>query len=329
MIDPEECRIINADVLTGLGQIDDDSVHCVVTSPPYWGLRDYGVEGQLGIEVTYEEHIKRMVEVFTEVRRVLRKDGTLWLNYGDCYATGAGKVGDHPGGGRQGAKWKGNRGTHTAENSGKHGPSLKAMGPRTQPNRMPQKGLKPKDLVGMPWRVAFALQADGWWLRSDIIWHKPNPMPESVTDRPTKAHEYLFLMAKSKRYYYDHEAVKEPTVGRNHHDTTGCGNSSPGQTDQAGNRKRTDKEVALKRNRRDVWAIATRSYTGAHFATFPPKLVEPCILAGCPEGGIVLDPFMGSGTTGSVALVEGRRFIGIELNADYCALARERIRKGI
>ena len=201
-------RILQGDALAVLRTLPAESVHCCVTSPPYFGLRDYGVPGQIGLELSYPDYVARLLEVFREVRRVLRSDGTLWLNIGDSYATGAGKVGECPGGGKQGERWKGYRGGHDA--SPKHADG--AIGPMTQANRLPQPGLKPKDLMMIPARVALALQADGWYLRSDIIWAKPNPMPESVTDRPTKAHEYLFLLSKSERYFYDYEAIKEPAI---------------------------------------------------------------------------------------------------------------------
>lgn len=311
--------IIPGDCLTVLRSMPDESVNCCVTSPPYWGLRDYGHEGQIGLERTPEEYCQRMVAVFREVRRVLKSDGTLWLNLGDCYATGAGKVGD----------------------------------------RMPLPGLKPKDLVGVPWRMAFALQADGWWLRSDIIWHKPNPMPESVTDRPTKSHEYLFLLTKSEKYYYDSEAIKEPfttdpkenyperakITGRGDQASNNACPGAPQQSKSGGfppkqsqlgkrtysgfnarwDASEADGTTPNGRNKRTVWTICTHPFPGAHFATFPPSLVEPCILAGSPEGGVVLDPFAGSGTTGMVALRHGRSFIGIELNPEYVEMARRRI----
>lgn len=304
----------NAEIRVGncldvLPEIAAGSVHCCVTSPPYWGLRDYGHGDQLGLETTPDEYVANMVAVFRELRRVLRDDGTLWLNLGDCYATGAGKVGDHPGGGDQGARWSGREGH-------------RVRGPKTQPNRMPLPGLKPKDMVGIPWRVAFALQADGWWLRSDIVWSKPNPMPESITDRPTKAHEYVFLLSKSARYFYDAAAIRETGAGR-----TDLGKmDSPARLHQSGPwvRTKTEKE-ANGRNRRTVWNIATRPFPGAHFAVMPPDLVEPCILAGCPEDGTVLDPFAGAGTVGMVARRLRRRFIGIELNPDYADMARRRI----
>jgi DNA modification methylase len=251
-------------------------VHCVVTSPPYWGLRDYGVAGQLGLEASFHDYIATMVGVFREVRRVLRKDGTLWLNMGDSF--------------------------------------------------------QDKQLVGMPWRLALALQADGWYLRSDIIWHKPNPMPESVTDRPTKAHEYVFLLSKSERYFYDAEEISEDAnpqyesrylspfyVGVKE---TAGGGRPDGAQNTAGMKIFTG-----KRNKRTVWTIPTAPYSEAHFATFPPALIEPCILAGCPKGGLVLDPFGGAGTTGLVADRLGRDAILIELNPKYAAMAEDRLRE--
>jgi len=257
-------RIIHGDCIEGLRTLPDASVHCCCTSPPYWGLRDYNCDGQIGLESTPEAYVARMVEVFREVRRVLREDGTLWLNLGDSYATGAGLVGNCPGGGAQGARWK---------------------GAATSPNRLPINGLKPKDLVGIPWRVAFALQADGWWLRQDIIWHKPNPMPESVRDRCTKAHEYVFLLTKSERYYFDSCAISEQASGRS------PGNKKPTKAGRAGGEKLRlsanlhDIGAAEKRNRRSVWTVTTKPYKGAHFATMPPDLVEPCVLAGTSEEG--------------------------------------------
>ena len=318
-------RIICADVLDGLRSLPDESVHCCVTSPPYWGLRDYGVVGQLGLERTPEEYVAAMVGVFREVRRVLRADGTCWVNLGDSYTSGGrSSFGTWAEGSKQA--------THTA---------IKEARRAAQP-----EGLKPKDLVGIPWRVAFALQADGWYLRSDIIWHKPNPMPESVTDRPTKAHEYLFLLTRSARYFYDADAIKEPGVAINEHDATGPGYSAPGQTPQTGTRK-TDKQrghgrrhagfndrwdamekseqCSTLRNKRDVWTIGTHAYPDAHFAVMPTQLVEPCVMAGSPSGGTVLDPFAGSGTVGVVALRHGRDFIGCELNPTYAEISRRRI----
>lgn len=289
------------------------SVHCVVTSPPYWGLRDYGHADQLGNERTPGEYVAHMVQVFREVWRVLRDDGTVWLNLGDSYYGGKGSNGN--------SKARRTAGERGYKQSGG------TVQMATRPLDMPQEGLKPKDLVGIPWRVAFALQDDGWYLRQDIIWHKPNPMPESVQDRCTKAHEYVFLLAKQPRYYYDAEAVKEensPTskmggVYANDSKQTQCGNGHSGIAAEG------KINIWAGRNRRSVWTVTTSPYKGAHFATMPPKLVEPCVLAGCPVGGVVLDPFAGSGTTGAVAVGHGRNFIGIELNPDYVALAERRI----
>ena len=327
---PEQ-RIIVGDVLAGLRDLEDESVQCVVTSPPYWGLRDYGtatweggdpdcphvfprednrlmlgstgklgknctswthrhampprtckcgarrVDAQLGLEPTPEEHAARMVEVFREVRRVMRTDGTLWFNYGDCYA-----------------------------------------------------GSPPRVYLGMPWRVAFALQADGWWLRSDIVWSKPNPMPEPVTARPTRAHEYVFLLTKAARYYYDADAVREShdpaSLKVDRPMTTGAmKRAALGEMARTTPVGRTCGVHPDGRNLRDVWTIPTQPFPGAHFATFPEALVRPCILAGSREGDLVLDPFCGSGTVGVVARKNGRAFVGIELNPKYAAMARKRI----
>ena len=325
------------DAREALRALPDGSVNCCVTSPPYWGLRDYGVEGQLGLERTPDEYVAKMVEVFREVRRVLRDDGTLWLNLGDSYATGAGKVGECPGGGEQGEKWRGYRGTRNGDNK-----NPEAMGPLVQPNRMPIPGLKPKDLVGIPWMVAFALRADGWYLRQDIIWHKPNPMPESVRDRCTKAHEYLFLLTKSERYYCDMEAIQEDSIWKDPRAPYGsegawaldgraadkrnsgkvrkpaAKGSLNGKTEaMADTGQNAFRSIVDRRNRRTVWSVTTQPFPAAHFATFPPKLIEPCILAGCPSGGTVLDPFMGSGTTAIVAYKHGRKFVGVELSQKY------------
>lgn len=281
-----------------------------VTSPPYFGLRDYGHSGQLGLEPTPDEYVANMVDVFRCVRDLLADDGTLWLNLGDSYASGGRKSRD-----------PGQSKIHPAYGGEAFADGLRPADP---------PGIKPKDLLGIPWRVAFALQADGWYLRQDIIWSKPNPMPESVTDRCTKAHEYIFMLSKSARYYYDSEAVKEPAVGG-----TSRGNgqrlaeqaiSRTGGIISGGTAKSTLGTSADEtRNRRSVWNVATRPYKGAHFATFPPKLIEPCILAGAPAGGIVLDPFMGSGTTAQVALEHGRQYMGCELNPEYAALQQERL----
>lgn len=307
------CNIIQGDALTVLKTLPDQSVHCCVTSPPYFGLRDYGVSGQLGLEETPEAYVNNLVEVFREVRRVLRDDGTLWLNLGDSYA--ANRPGGQP------------TPTNTGNKSGHYGITSVPV------------GLKSKDLIGIPWRVAFALQADGWYLRSDIIWHKPNTMPESVKDRPTKAHEYIFLLSKSSRYYYDNEAIKEPvapsTIDRGPVDFGGAKGrgykpkpSDPNYragSEQWGRTFDCKQSCVNGRNKRTVWAVATQPFSEAHFATFPPKLIEPCILAGCPAGGTVLDPFSGSGTTGMVALRHGRRYVGIELNPAYVEMSKRRI----
>ena len=295
-------------------------VQCCVTSPPYYGLRDYGHPGQIGLEKTPAEYVAALVEVFDGVRELLADDGVLWLNLGDSYAAGGMGAGS--------GKQLTNRGTA-------------AGGHMDKPRKAPE-GLKPKDLVGIPWRVAFALQAAGWYLRQDIIWHKPNPMPESVTDRCTKAHEYLFLLTKSERYYFDADAIKEDAVGQNLHDLTGPGYAAPGQAPNTGNRKalRTDIESRHRsqikggqslqaepdgrRNRRSVWTVPTQPYSGAHFAVFPAALIEPCVLAGSRPSDVVLDPFMGSGTTAQVAQALGRQWIGCELNTEYAPLQQAR-----
>jgi DNA modification methylase len=281
-----------------LKSLPDEVVQAVITSPPYWGLRDYGTPGQLGIEKTPEEYIKKMVGIFREVRRVLRGAGTVWLNMGDSYKGSGGAGGDYNEGGLK-------------EGQPKYGPKFAS-------------NLKPKDLCGIPWRLALALQADGWWLRSDIIWAKPNPMPESVTDRPTKAHEYLFLLTKSAKYFYDADAVREPAQDWGLRDRTNLrgGTEDPklkhhGLTDA--------NNAATGRNKRTVWTIATQPYPEAHFATFPEKLVEPCILAGSREGDTVMDPFMGSGTVALVAIKHQRHFIGCDINPKYVELANKRI----
>jgi DNA modification methylase len=354
-------RILQGDCRAVLRTLPDESVHCVVTSPPYFGLRDYGVAGQIGLEPTPDEFVDALVDVFREVRRVLRADGTVWLNLGDSY---------------------------NAYNGGAGPSSSLSKGAQTEARPKLEsgyglrfKGLKPKDLIGIPWRVAFALQADGWYLRQDIIWAKPNPMPESVRDRCTKSHEYLFLLAKSERYYYDAEAISEPVT-----DTTIERVSQPTLRDQAGsdrvpgktngpmkavvrkdqtghngraiqsgfasqashggiikrsgNKARKDATErgcpesgvagsvpweGTTRNKRSVWIVTTKPFSGAHFATFPPDLIEPCVLAGCPAGGTVLDPFGGAGTTGLVADRHGRNAVLIELNPAYAEMARKRI----
>jgi DNA modification methylase len=294
--------------------MDDQSVQCCVTSPPYWGLRDYGHGDQLGLEKMPEEYVRKLVSVFRELRRVLKDDGTLWLNLGDSYSGGGGFCPTAP--------------STAISKSGKYGTSGAAM--RSVGN---VSGLKPKDLVGIPWRVAFALQADGWYLRSDIIWSKPNPMPESVTDRPTKAHEYIFLLSKSQRYYYDAGAIEESTswtqgVGQAHRQrrltSTSDQPKGNGRAAAGVHNPLCQGGTSTTRNRRSVWTVPTQPFPGAHFAVFPPALIEPCILAGAPEGATVLDPFAGSGTVGVVCRKHRRDFIGIELNPEYARMARGR-----
>ena len=308
-------RLLHGDCREVLLTLPDASVHCCVTSPPYWGLRDYGVGGQIGLESSVNDWVDEMVAVFREVRRVLRDDGTLWLNLGDSYATGT-------------------TSDRSATASGKHGYwENPAVNKRINGREI---GLKPKDLIGQPWRVAFALQADGWWLRQDIIWHKPNPMPESVTDRCTKAHEYLFLLSKSERYYYDGDAIRQRMTKAglldfakrsraNSFARTTATEGPPGAPKQ----HRADREDvqygADGANKRSVWTVATEPFKEAHFATFPPALIEPCIKAGCPVGGTVLDPFGGAGTTGLVADRLQRDALLIELNPAYIDIARRRI----
>ena len=358
-------RVINADVTAGMATLPDQSIQTCITSPPYFGLRDYGTgiwtggdvecdhkkttlygaastlrsdgrqhtgpyetekgathsvtpyrdqcgkcgaertDNQIGLEATPDAYVTRLVEIFRDVRRVLNNTGTLWLNLGDSYANDG--------------KWGGHTG-------GKH---AKALHCSPIGRNKKYTGLKPKDLIGIPWRVAFALQADGWYLRQDIIWSKPNPMPESVLDRCTKAHEYVFLLSKQKRYYYDAKAIQETAIGG-----TPGNKTHKGKTAYVGGDVRhrtkgglTKLEASEFRNKRSVWTVASEPYPEAHFATFPTKLVEPCVLAGCPEGGTVLDPFMGSGTTLAVALNHERNAIGIELNPAYCELARTRIQR--
>jgi len=289
-----------------------ESVHCCVTSPPYWGLRDYGVDGQLGLERTPEEYVANLVAVFREVRRALREDGTLWLNLGDTFNA-----------------YNGNRGTGSRY-AGKREEREPAF-PTGYGLACPT--LKPKDMVGIPWRVALALQADGWYLRQDIIWHKPNPMPESVTDRCTKAHEYIFLLSKSARYYYDAEAIREPDCGSDHPRSVLAGQAalepSGGLLSAHHGLRKCAGRNGEGRNKRSVWTVPSQPYSGAHFATFPKALITPCILAGCPHGGTVLDPFGGSGTTAEVAKEHNRRAVLCELNAEYCDLSTRRVPQGI
>lgn len=312
----------------------DKSVQCVVTSPPYYGLRDYGIDGQIGLEPTPEEYVANLVAVFREVRRVLRDDGTCWMNLGDSYWGGKGKSGyELP------DEAEARRGLGETFQTAHNIPGYMDMRPQDGKHET----IKPKDLVGIPWRVAFALQADGWWLRSDIIWHKPNPMPESVTDRPTKAHEYVFLLTKQARYYFDQDAVKEQAVNGDPRQPLGSvgviGNPNERRR-QGGNFSRKYAEEQLNhgsmrldrpedkgtRNIRTVWTIPTQPTPFAHFATYPEKLVEPCIKAGSRENDVVLDPFAGSGTTGIVSRRLGRHFVGLDLSLTYLqTIARRRL----
>jgi len=350
-------RIITGDCRNALATLDARSVHTCVTSPPYFGLRDYGHAGQIGLEHTPDDFVAEIVAVFRDVRRVLRDDGTLWLNLGDSYA------------GSWGAQ---SRRVTDSDDVSWHGSQIKNHPKRASgTGSIRQPGLKAKDLMGIPWRVAFALQADGWYLRQDIIWSKPNPMPESVTDRCTKAHEYMFLLSKGPRYYFDAEAIAEPLaeasvqrLAQNVEAQTGS-ERVPGKTNgamkavggrravgnkthkgtsayEAGDEKLRTKaglvdfaererakveagDLIGTRNKRSVWTVATQPFKEAHFATYPPDLIEPCILAGCPAGGTVLDPFGGAGTTGMVADRLQRNAVLIELNPDYAAIARRRI----
>ena len=325
--------IVIGDALQKLQRVASGYCDCCVTSPPYYGLRDYGMNGQIGLSESVEDYIQKLVIVFREVRRVLRDDGTLWLNMGDSYAgSGKGRNGD-------GKPCKGN--SISSDSNNKFGGILAAAR---------DTGYKPKDLMGIPWKLAFALQNDGWYLRQDIIWYKPNCMPESVKDRCTKSHEYIFLLSKSKKYYFDYEAIKEPCVGFDNRPPAGSeGTLTPNSRIRKGNSNTFrggvythdnvfDNSALIernshgnspnadgKRNKRDVWSIATRGYNGAHFATFPPELITPCLLAGSREGGIILDPFFGSGTTGEVAKNNNRDFLGIELNPEYAKLAAARL----
>ena len=335
-------QIIQGDSLIELKKLPDESIDCCVTSPPYFGLRDYGITEQIGLEKTPDEYIAKLVEVFTEVRRVLKKEGTLWLNLGDSY-NGSGGQGTKP------------NILSKENNEAKGGKSIRLS------------NLKPKDLIGIPWMAAFALRASGWYLRQDIIWHKPNPMPESVTDRCTKAHEYIFLFSKDKKYFYDHTSIKTPLaknsiarLSQNVDDQDGS-SRVPGKTNgkmkavgyltfggkkardaqESGgdprNGHRTDENSQWGKeyvpspdgmaNKKSVWTVTTKPFKEAHFATFPEDLIIDCIKAGCPEGGIVLDPFMGAGTTALVALKNNRNYTGFELNPAYIEIANKRLLK--
>ena len=298
------------DVRESLRLLPEASVHTVCTSPPYWGLRDYGTgDRQIGLEESPQEFVDALVEVFREVKRVLRPDGTLWLNLGDSYA-GGGRAGKNP-------EYHANHKMFGKKTNPKD------VGKFGVPKAIPQ-GLKAKDLVGIPWRVAFALQADGWWLRNDIIWSKPNPMPESAKDRCTKAHEYIFLLTKSAKYFYDAAAIAEPSVtGERFHGGYAAVMADGSVNDRNGRNSPDNK--AVTRNKRSVWTINSQSYAGSHFAVFPEKIPRLCLAAGCPPGGTVLDPFSGSATTGMVALQEGHNYIGIDINSEYLDLAQARI----
>ena len=337
--------IINANALNI--PLADRSVQCVVTSPPYYGLRDYGVDGQIGLEVTPDAYIANLVQVFREVKRVLKDDGTLWVNIGDSYTSMKSRY------------------NQKAQNlNGGKSQDNEFQGNKTDLYHHPELGLKDKDLIGIPWMLAFALRADGWYLRQDIIWAKPNPMPESVKDRCTKSHEYIFLLSKSAKYYYDNEAVMEVATGfdgrkdtmfkgavksydgvmpggkpqsfaQNGHERWQYKSLETGRTGEVHSgyenpdgslRVSFDDKGVPVRNKRDVWTVATKPYKGAHYATFPPELITPCILAGAPEGGIVFDPFVGSGTTVATAVKLGRRGVGLDLSVKYLREnARERI----
>ena len=323
--------IFCGDCLSVLKSLPDNSIDCCVTSPPYYALRDYGCDGQIGLEETPEKYIERLCEVFSEVRRVLTPEGTLWLNIGDSY--NGNKVGN----------------TEVVKN--------KKVSESNDFHKKLWGGAKPKDLIGVPWMLAFSLRSQGWYLRQDIIWQKPNPMPESVTDRCTKSHEYIFLMSKSQKYYFDYEAIQEPCADQSRTNYA-CGNRTNGinkdrNDNDFGERSKNwkprtkncqydgqkpnsfhlsrengepDKEYYV-RNKRDVWSVNVKPCSEAHFATYPFELIKPCILAGCPENGIVLDPFMGSGTTAIVARSLNRNYLGVELNPEYIKIAHKRLEK--
>lgn len=274
-------KIINDDSRHALSGLSEKSVNTCVTSPPYYSLRDYGVSGQIGIEDTPDLYVRELVSFFENVKRVLKDDGTLWVNIGDCYC-GTGSKGKS-----KDPKYADGRNGQVVSRTSKI------------------RGCKDKDMVGIPWKFALSMRDSGWYLRQDIIWAKPNPMPESVKDRCTRSHEYIFLFSKSPKYYFDHTAIKEPAV-------MGTKSSADGY-----------------RNKRDVWIVPTAHFSGGHFATYPEELIRPCVLAGCPEGGTVLDPFSGAGTTGLVAVQNGRNYIGIELNKEYADLSEKRILGGL
>ena len=311
-------NIICGEARSALSKIESGSVRCCVTSPPYYRLRDYGSEGQIGLEHTPEQYIQKLVKVFQEVRRVLSDDGTLWVNIGDSYA----------GSGKGSAAYPDQLSEKQRSNAGMCG-AKKVL-------QCDTSSYKRKDLIGIPWMLAFALRADGWYLRQDIIWAKPNPMPESVKDRCTKSHEYIFLLTKSPRYYFDAEAIKEPvaesTIRRCEHGDGPryCGKKYETMSEIFYRTKsRNMYKTRSHRNKRDVWTVAIRGYKGAHFATFPEQLITPCILAGTEAGDTVLDPFSGAGTTGIAALRNGRSYIGIEINPSYTELQEQRIKEEI
>ena len=290
------------DCVESMRQMPNGVINTCITSPPYFGLRDYGHAGQIGLEETPEQFIDKLVDVFREVKRLLRDDGTLWVNMGDSYAgSGKGRNGD---------------GTPNVDANSKQATSEGTTNGVLVKTKTPD--CKPKDLIGIPWMLAFALRADGWYLRQDIIWAKPNPMPESVTDRCTKSHEYIFLFSKSRHYFYDADAIKEPAIY--------AGDDRGSRTDsRRGTMANSMSGITGDfRNKRSVWSVPTSPYSGAHFAVFPPELIEPCVLAGAPVGGIVLDPFFGSGTTGEVAQRLGRNYVGCELNEAYKPLQKQR-----
>lgn len=302
-----EFKLLCGDAIEKLRTLRDNSINTCVTSPPYYGLRDYGVGNQIGLEETPEEYIEKLVEVFREVKRVLRDDGILWVNIGDSYSgTGDGKTGKN-------TLSSSNGGQMENANGGGKGFTKKAT-----------SKYKKKDLIGIPWMLAFALRADGWYLRQDIIWAKNNPMPESVKDRCTRSHEYIFMLTKNKKYWFDHEAMQEPAV-RYGIDRIDMGRNFNGKRNDSGEQK-PFRAAYKTRNKRDVWQVSVcSSVKEAHFAVFPKELIEPCILAGCPEGGWVLDPFNGSGTTGIVATQNKRNYIGIDLNPEYLEITKRRV----
>ena len=301
-------KIYKMDCLKGLKSLPDNCIQCCVTSPPYWRLRNYGVDGQIGMEGSPEQYVETLVKVFEQVRRVLKPDGTFWLNLGDCY-WGSGKGGNNP--------------LYQKEHT-EFGKVIRDKSMFGVPVIGKHSEIRPKDLIGLPWMVALALRKQGWWLRQDIIWHKPNPLPESVTDRCTKAHEYIFLLTKSRKYYFDYKAIQTKSKGLTLHDRTSRVSRKrfPHGTVNGIRRGGGPYEMA---NRRSVWSITTKPFAGAHFATFPPDLPELCIKAGSKTGDIVLDPFMGAGTTALAAKKLGRSFIGFELNPEYIKIANKRL----